>query len=164
MKLLLYILLSNYLFALCTQKETLMSDKYQLQASKEQTLISQLALLDKALQSCYSPEIEATKQLIQADATPNIKEKILFYNQALISISEFEDRELIRQEQNKINAIVDTLNQKLGNQELAKIIKSKHIDENRPKEPRSFLWVIILFGVLSIWTIFNIFRGYTRKV
>ena len=160
MKLLLYILLSNYLFALCTQKETAMSDKYYLQASKEQTLISQLALLDKALQSCYSPEIEATKQLIQADATPNIKEKILFYNQALISISEFEDRELIRQEENKIKKIIFKLYKDTNHQELAEVVKSKikHIDENKPKEPRSFLWVIILFGGLSLWTVFNFIK------
>ncbi len=158
MKLLLLILLSKTLFALCTLKETTLSDDYYLKASKETNPASQIILLNKALNSCCSPEIETSKILIQAESTKNIKKKISFYNQALVSISHFEDEELLMQEQNKINSIIASLYLNLDQQALAETIKAKWIDDNKPKKPRSFLWVIILFSLLSFWTVFNLFR------
>lgn len=158
MKFFLLILLTLPLSALCTPKEITQSNSYYLQASTQTEITTQLALIDKALKACASPEIETSKQLLQAELTQDIQEKILFYNQALISIAEFEDRKILIQEQNKILKVLVLLYTKLDNKILADTIRKKIIVADEEKKERSYLWVIVIFAMLSLWSVFNVFR------
>ena len=67
---------------------------------------NQIELLLEALSSCYSAEIEANLFILQAEDSEDVMQQISYYKEALVAISKFVDKELIRQEQNRLNMIL----------------------------------------------------------
>jgi len=152
---LLLILILNTLFGICTQNEIDKSINLYQQANKEANPKKQIKLLQASLKSCYSPEIEASLFILQAQESIEQTKKIEFYKKSLVPISNFQDTQIALKYQCQINQILSTLYKDIDN-EVSMIYKDKvsmlcHKDKKR----RNYIWVGLFFTILLVWGVCN---------
>lgn len=161
MKILYVLLLSLILNANCTKEETEASNQLFFKASQEQSLDVQLGLLEKALEVCFSYEVEVSLLLLKVDKSTNKEEKEALYDQLLESLSNIENNDvMVKAEQKKINKALAKLHQE-KNPELSIIYEQKSDVEEvtEVKTLKEYTWWI-LFAILLVGYGFSgFFRG-----
>ena len=158
MKLILSLLFALvYLQANCTPQQIEQAQSLYNQTEQTQNPKEQIELLSNALNSCYSAEIEANYLILKAQEERDTQQKISYYKQALISISKFQERELILGYQDKLNMILANLYEPIDS-EIAKMYKSKVRSKTEEKSKRFEYGVYLFFFLLLLWGFWGVFR------
>ena len=146
-----------YLQANCTPQQIEQAQALYNQTEQTQNPKEQIELLSKALNLCYSAEIEANYLILKAEEERDINQKIGYYKEALISISKFQEQELILLYQDEINMILANLYEPIDS-EIAKMYRSKVRSKIEEKSRRFEYGVYFLFSLLFLWAFWEIFR------
>lgn len=147
----------TFLSANCSQKQIREAEVFYTEALKNNEPKKQIELLKESLSNCYAPEIEATLLIIQAQESTTTKEKIGFYKNALVPISNFEESKIVIEHQCEINEILFDLYKNID-KEVSIIYKNKVSALCVPKKKESdYFWIILFFILLFVWGIWNIF-------
>jgi len=141
----------------CTPQQIEQAQALYNQTEQTQNPKEQIELLSKALNLCYSAEIEANYLILKAEEEREINQKIGYYKEALISISKFQERELILLYQDEINMILANLYEPID-KDIAKMYRSKVRSKIEEKSRRFEYGVYLLFSLLLIWAFWGVFR------
>ena len=133
-----------------TQAQTLYAKTEQSQSKKEQ-----IALLYQALNSCYSAEIEANYLILKAEESREVNQKIGYYKKALLSLSLFQDKELLLKHQDTLNSILAKLYEPID-KEVAKLYLSKVRGGGDNEVFRYGLYFVVF--LLLFWVVFTLFK------
>ena len=152
--LILWILLSS-LWANCTNKQITQAQTLYTQATETQSKKEQINFLYSALGFCYSAEIEANFLILKAEDEVKMMEKINYYKKALLSISKFQDKNLLLQNQDELNLILSKLYAPIDI-EISKEYKNK-VRRYVNKENLLFKYLFLLMIFLVVfWGIINL--------
>ena len=160
MKMFALLLYSIQIYANCSLYEQELSDNYYDKARLSQNITKQIAWLKKAENYCSAPEIKTTLLLMKAKNSHDQNTQIAFYKQALVSVSQFENYDLLQHEQKRINLFLAKLLQS-DEPLLAQTYKQKALQNPQDKKS-SHLWVWILFGSLLLWAIAGSLKRHTK--
>lgn len=163
MKLFLLVCLFSFVSgAACTDKQIEQARELYASAIIEKKQEIKIERLQRALDICYAPEIEANLLILQALQSTDVNTQVNYYKKALVSISKFENNTDIIAYQNQINHTISAL-LKQTNPQLSKIYDSKEIKEDNNSKKVSYLWVSILFGLLFLWGIYKSIKNTQGK-
>jgi len=119
------------------------------------------ALFEKALESCYSAEIEANILIIKAEDEVDIQKKIAYYKDALISVSKFSDEEVLVVEQNKLQKVLSKLYKPID-QEVSDAYKDKVRTVYKEKQEQNYLPWIVSIVLLLLWASWDLLRKWGK--
>ncbi len=113
------------------------------------------ARFEEALEACYSAEIEANLLIVKAEEAMDIQKKIAYYKEALIAISKFSDKEVLVEEQNRLQLILSELYKPID-QEVSNIYQEK-AEPQTTKEKNYLPWILIPL-LLFIWAFWDFLK------
>ena len=152
------LILSTLLVSLwgnCTQEQKIQAQTLYAETEQSQSKKEQIALLYQALNSCYSAEIEANYLILKAEESSEVNQKIGYYKKALLSLSLFQDKELLLKHQDTLNSILAKLYEPID-KEVAKLYRSKvrgGVDNEVFRYGLYFVVFLLLF-----WVVFTLFK------
>ena len=155
---LVLLLFCSSLWSNCTQPQIQKAQTLYNQVEQTQNPKEQIEFLLEALGSCYSAEIEANLFILQAQNSEDVLQEISYYKQALVSISKFQEQNLILGYQNELNLILANLYEPID-EEISKIYRSKVLGVNIKEKSKRFEYgVYFLFFLLIAWAFLEFFR------
>jgi len=145
----------NLLLANCTQEQITTSNNLYQKADQSTNPQQQIKLLKASLKSCYAPEIEASLLILQAQESNNTTQKIEFYKKSLVSISNFQDTNLLFEYQCQINRTLSTLYKNIDKEVSAIYLEKALALCSTQRKKRNYWWVGLFFVLLIGWGILN---------
>ena len=164
MKFIYILLLSTVLNASCSQEETEASNAFFFQASEAKTLETQVELLQKSLEACFSYEVEVSLLLLKVDKSTKSKEKETLYDELLESLSNIENNDaMVKAMQKKINRELAKIYAD-KNPELSAIYEQKSDAQNEveeQKEKNYLFWIVSLLALL-LWALWDLLKKWGK--
>ena len=161
MKYLIYLFTTVLLMADCSQLQIEKAKELYADSMQESNMTQKIAILENALDYCPFPEIEVTQFYFKAENSSDIFEKLIFYKQALVAVSDFDDEMSLKEEQRRLNLIIGTLT-KEKDKKLSDIFRKKveykEFDKKKEETEAFTYGFIALFSLLLLWVVFTLFK------
>ena len=142
----------------CTQEQKIQAQTLYAKTEQSQSKKEQIELLYQALNSCYSAEIEANYLILKAEESSEVNQKIGYYKKALLSLSLFQDKELLLKHQDTLNLILSRLYEPID-KEVAKLYRSKVRGGGDNEDSEVFLYGVYSFiSLFLFWSIFYLVK------
>jgi len=157
MKYIIYLIIITNLYANCTNQQIQTSKEIYTKASQESNITKQIELLEESIRECNFPEIEATLFNLKAQKSIDLESKLIYYKQALVAVSNFDNEELLYQEQNRLNSIIANLTAQ-SEPEISELYRKK-VEYSEDVDSSFGVWVFyFLVGGFLVYGFF-VFNG-----
>ena len=161
MKYLIYLLTTIYLLADCSPLEIKKAKELYNKSMQESNMTQKIEILERAIGYCPFPEIEVTQFYFKAENSSETSEKLIFYRQALVAVSDFDDEVLLKEEQKRLNLIIGDLTKekdKRLSDIFRKKVEYKEIDKRGERREAFTYGFMGFFFFLLLWVVFTLFK------
>ena len=161
MKYLIYLFTTVLLMADCSQLQIEKAKELYADSMQESNMTQKIAILENAIGYCPFPEIEVTQFYFKAEKSSETSEKLIFYRQALVAVSDFDDEVLLKEEQKRLNLIIGDLTKekdKRLSDIFRKKVEYKELDRRGERREAFTYGFMGLFSLLLLWVVFTLFK------